>query len=83
MSRSVDEVEQILDTILLIFHLNGMALDGNAALAFQIHVVKHLVLGNLNGLGVFQHTVSQSRLAVVYMGNDAEVPYVLHEINSL
>ena len=83
MSRSVDEVEQILFTALLIFHLYGMTLDGDASLAFQIHVVEHLVLGNLDGIGVFQHTVSQSRLAVVYMGNDAEVPYVLHVIHSL
>ena len=59
VSRSVDEIEYIVFTVMLVLHLYSMALDGDAALSFQIHVVKHLVFGDLNRIGVFQHTISK------------------------
>ena len=36
-----------------------MALDGNAALFLQIHIVKHLPLRYLDSLGVLQQTVGK------------------------
>ena len=59
VSRSIDEIEYIVFTVVLVLHLYGMALDGDATLSFQIHVVKHLVLGDFNRIGVFQHTISK------------------------
>ena len=56
-----------------------MALDGDATLFLQIHVVEHLSLGNLNRVGVLQQAVSQGRFAMVNMRNDTEIPYVIHE----
>ena len=76
VSRSVDEVEFIGVAILgSIFHLDGTGLDGDAAFPLQLHVVQQLVLHltQRDGLGFFQDAVGKGRLAVVDMGNDAEI----------
>ena len=78
MTRSIYEIENILLPVFLIFHLDGMTLDGDTTLTLKVHVIKHLTFSNLNGLGILQQTVGKSRLSVVYMSNDAEVPYILH-----
>ena len=57
-----------------------MALDGDATLTLQIHVIEHLPLSHLDGLGVFQQTVGQGRFTMVDMGYDAEISYVIHSI---
>ena len=59
MSRGVDEIQDILLAVALILHLNGVTLNGNAAFAFQVHVVEHLTLSHLNGLRVLQQTVGE------------------------
>ena len=81
MSRCVDEVERVLLAIQDLIHLNSMALDGNASLSLQVHVIEHLSLHvlPLNRLGKFQQTVGQGALAVVDMGDDTEVPYFVHK----
>jgi hypothetical protein len=52
-----------------------MALDGNAALALQVHGVEHLLAHLLarERMRVLEETIRQRRLAVVDVGNDAEV----------
>ena len=55
-----------------------MALDGNSSFLLQIHVIKHLSFGHLDGLGKLQQTIGQSRLAVVNMSNNAKIAYILH-----
>ena len=51
VSRSIDEVEDVSVSILcLVFHLDGMALDGDTTLSLQVHIIKHLTLSNLDGL---------------------------------
>jgi len=52
-----------------------MRLDGDAALALQVHVVQDLGLHLPPGhrAGQFQQTVAQRRLAVVDVGDDREV----------
>jgi hypothetical protein len=54
----------------------GRALDGDAALALDVHPVQvlgpHLAIGH--HAGELQHAVGQRGLAVVDMRNDAEVP---------
>ena len=59
-------------------HLDCMALDGDAALLLQIHVVEHLPLGDLDGFRVLQQSVGQGRFAVVDMRYDAEISDVIH-----
>ena len=74
--RRVDEVQRIV----VVAHLDGVALDGDAALLFEVHIVEHLVLHFAGGDRVrhLQQAVCQRALAVVDMGYDAEVAYVLH-----
>ena len=50
----------------------GMALDCDSTFTFQVHIVQHLSLCNLNCLRIFQQTVSQCRLTVVNVCNDAK-----------
>jgi len=56
-----------------------MSLDGDAALAFEIHVIEklvlHLPLGN--SPGELQDAVRQRRLPMVDVGDDGEISYVL------
>ena len=52
MSRGVNQVKRIFLTILCIIHLDGMALDGDSTLSFQVHVIKHLGLHILTGYSV-------------------------------
>ncbi len=80
MSRSVDKVEGIFFAIYYVFHLNGMALDSDTALAFEVHVVEYLgfhVLG-LYGAGIFQQAVGEGGFAMVDMGYDTEIAYMFH-----
>ena len=80
MSRSVDKVEHILLAVVLVFHLYGVTLDSDAALALEIHVVEHLGLHVLGGygIGIFQQAVGQGRLAMVDVCYDAEIADILH-----
>ena len=63
-----------------VVHLDGMALDGDAALFLQLHIVKHLIL-HLTGCDSMRHlqqAVGQRALAVVDMRYDAEIANILH-----
>ena len=80
MSRRVDEVQDIFFAFVFIFHLDGMALDGDTAFAFQVHIVQHLSFGDLYGMCKFQQTVCQCRFPVVNVGYDTKVSYILHWI---
>ena len=73
MSRSVDQVEDVFLSLMLIFHLYGMALDGDSPLPLQIHVVEHLSFGDLDGVGMFQESVGQGGFAMVDMRYDAKI----------
>ena len=54
---------------------DSLGLDGNATLPLQIHVIEYLCLHFAAGqkAGHLDDTVSQSRFAVVDMGDDTEV----------
>jgi hypothetical protein len=56
-----------------------VALDGNASLAFQVHVIQHLFLHlpSGNGFGNFEQAVGKGAFAMIYMGYNAEIAYVL------
>jgi hypothetical protein len=56
-----------------------VALDGDATLLFQVHIIEHLPFGHGDGFCVFQQAVSQRTFPVVDVGYDAEVSYVLHD----
>ena len=59
VSRSINKIQNICLAIMLVFHLYGMALDSNATLTLQIHVVKHLALSYLDCLCTLQQSVGK------------------------
>jgi hypothetical protein len=55
-----------------------VALDGDASFLLEVHVVEHLSLSYLYGLGMLQQSVGKCRLTVVDVGYYAEVAYMVH-----
>ncbi len=81
MSRGVDEVEHVALAVAgRVFHLDGVALDGDALFALEVHVVEHLRLhfALVERVGLFQQTVGERTFPVVDVGYDAEVTDVFH-----
>ena len=56
-------------------HVDGVGLDGDAALAFEVHGVEDLLahLSPAESGREFQHPIGQGGFAVVDVGDDAEV----------
>ena len=80
VAGGVDEVELIpLAVIGVVVEAHRPGLDGDAPLLFQLHVIQnlgfHLPLGD--GGGGLQKAVGQGALAVVDVGDDAEVADIL------
>ena len=75
MAGSVDEIEGVLNPVDLVAHVDRVGLDGDAALALEVHGVEHLLahFAAAEGGGELQHPVGQRRFAVVDVGDDAEV----------
>ena len=76
MAWGIDQVEDVLLPIgRLVVHPGGLEFDRDPPLPLQVHVVQELVLHVPVGHGarVLQQPVGQGRLAVVDVGNDAEV----------
>jgi len=76
----VDKVELVLLAVLgLVLDTDGLALDRDAALALEVHLVEQLLLhvARRNGPRGFEDAVGQRRLAVVDVRDDAEVADVV------
>ena len=76
----VDEVELVGDAVVrLVHHADGVRLDGDAALAFEVHGVEHLGLhfALSQGAGQLQQAVAQGAFAVVDVRDDREIADVL------
>ena len=72
----VDQVEHIVLAVLgMVDERHGVRLDGDAALALELHVVEQLILhvAERHRLRLLQNAVRQRALAVVNMCNDAEI----------
>ena len=74
--RGVDHVERVGRAVELPRHPDGLALDGDAALALDVHLVEVLRTHrpSVHDPGDLEHPVGQGGLAVVDVGDDAEVP---------
>src|SRR5206468_1607519 len=75
MAGRVDEIEHELFTAMVMEDGDGRGLDGDAALALQVHVVQDLVveLALGDGPGPHEQAVGEGALAVVDVGDDREV----------
>ena len=81
VARGVDQVELVFFAVGGgVGQADGVALDGDAPLPFQVHGVEELVaeLAVLHHAGPLDEAVRQGGLAVVDMGDDAEVADVGH-----
>ena len=59
----------------MVVQTDGAGLDGDAALALELHVVEQTVFHFtlINRVAVFQQTVGKRGLTVVNVGNDGEI----------
>ena len=82
VAGGVDQVQQVLLPVEGIVHLDGLALDGDAAFTLQVHVVQGLILHIAvgDGAGHLQQPVRQGALAMIDMGDDAEITDVVHGV---
>lgn len=80
MAWGVNEVEHIFLAIAGILHLNRMTLDRDPALTLQVHVVQRLLLqlAIAHCTGLLKEAVCQGAFPVINVGDDAEVPDVVH-----
>ncbi len=77
MAGGVDQVElDPLPVPRVVMHGDGMGLDGDPALALEVHGVEELVLllALRDGLGELQETIRERGLPVIDVGDDGEVP---------
>ena len=80
MARCINQIEYIIHPVLrAVGQGDGVRLDGNAALTFEIHTVQQLILhiAQRHRLGFLQDAVGKGRFAVVDMGDDAEIADML------
>jgi small subunit ribosomal protein S20 len=75
MSGGVDHIEDVVPPAGAPGHPDRLGLDGDAALALDVHPIQVLGAGAalVEHPGQLQHPVGQGGLAVVDMGDDAEV----------
>ena len=74
--RSVEQVEPVcLPAFRLVAHRHRVRLDRNPPFALQVHGVQELVLffALLDRAGAFEEAVGEGALAVVDVGDDAEI----------
>ena len=76
MAGRVDEVEHVVLAIVgAVVEAHRLRLDGDAALALDVHRVEHLLLhvARLEPAGRLDQAVGKRRLAVVDVGDDGEI----------
>lgn len=80
MSRSIDEVQDIILPVLHVLHLDCMAFDGYPLFFFKIHRIKHLVfhVPFTERPCRFKQPVGQRAFTVIYMRNYREIPNIFH-----
>jgi hypothetical protein len=77
--RGVDEVELVLLALVLPEDADRLGLDGDAALALELHRVEQLLahLARRDGVGHLEDAIGERRLAVVDVRDDREVADVV------
>ena len=83
MSRGVDQVEVVdLAVARLVTQGCSLRLDGDAALALDIHRIKdlRLHLAVRKAAAEVDDAIGQRRFAVVDMGNDGKITDVIHAV---
>ncbi len=83
MPRRVNEIQSISFTVLaLVGKANSLALDRDAAFPFNVHVVEDLIFlgAGIRNPRIVDQTVGQGGFAVINMGYNTEVTYVIRHL---
>src|SRR3989344_9318252 len=84
MTGCVDKIQFVFirGTYRYIPHSHRLHLDGNAALALQLHRVEHLRfhLTRLDRMRDLKHTVGKRRLPMVDVRDNRKIPNLLHGV---
>ena len=81
VSRGVNQIECIgLTIVVMVLHLDSVALDCDTFFAFEVHIVEHLRLhfALIKRVGVFEQTVGQCAFAVIDVSDDTEIADIFH-----
>ena len=78
MSWGVYEIQNIFLTLIGIFHLYSMTLDGDTTFTLQVHIIEHLTFRYLDGLRKLQQSIGQGTFTVVDVSDDTEISYMIH-----
>ena len=76
MAGGVHQVQRVLLAVLrLVEQADGLGLDGDAALALDVHAVEHLFahLARVEAAALLDQPVGKGRLAMVDVGDDREI----------
>jgi hypothetical protein len=76
VAGGVDQIEQVCLAVPgLVGEAHGLGLDGDAALALELHGIEHLLLHLARGKPAreLNQPVGQGRFSVVDMGDDREI----------
>jgi hypothetical protein len=79
VARGVDKVELVFSAVGgSIVELDGAGFYRYPALALEVHIVEDLVLHLARRYRArkLEHAVGESGFTVIYMGYDAEIPYI-------
>ena len=82
VSGRVDEVELIdLAALRLEAERDALRLDGDPALALQVHGIEHLRLhlAGIEAAAFLDEAIGQRRFAVIDVGDDGEIADILHQ----
>ena len=85
MARRIDQVQVVdLPIARLVAQRRSLCLDGDAALALEIHRIKHLRFHFAVGQAAAQldDAICQSGLAMVDVCDDGEITDMLHRVQS-
>jgi hypothetical protein len=75
----VDEMEQVVLAVVVVYHGARLRLDRDAALALDVELVENLlVAAHGDGARELEQAVRQGALAMVDVGDDAEVAEAVH-----
>ncbi len=80
MSRGIDQVQYVGTAVLRdVVHTNGVELDRDAPLPFEVVGVQDLLphLSLIESVGLFEQTIGECGLAMIDMRDDTEVTDVV------
>src|SRR3989338_4754856 len=86
MARRINKIQFVyIPAGRLIRHPDSARLDSNAAFSLQIHVIQQLLpeLSLVHSISNLKQSIRERGLAVIYMRDNAKIPYVVFIHNSI